>query len=51
MEKLNYCHKNPITRGIVKRPEEWAWSSYRYYEFGERFPLTMNWDGAWPIIW
>ena len=49
--KLDYCHKNPITRGLVERAEDWRWSSYRYYEFGDASVLAMDWDGRWPIIW
>ena len=50
-EKLDYCHKNPITRGLVDRAEDWHWSSYRYYELDDRSVLSMNWDGGWPIVW
>lgn len=50
-EKLNYCHKNPFTRGLVTDPADWKWSSYRYYELGDRSVLPMNWDGCWPIEW
>lgn len=34
-EKLDYMHANPVKRGLVKNPGEWAWSSYRYYGKGE----------------
>ncbi len=51
IEKLNYCHKNPITRGLVQRVEDWPWSSYRFHEFGDRMVLPMDWDGSWPIVW
>ncbi|MBN1347528.1 MAG: transposase [Phycisphaerae bacterium] len=51
IEKLDYCHKNPITRGLVDRAEDWAYSSYRYYEMDDRAMLTMDWDGGWPIVW
>ncbi|MCH7721580.1 MAG: transposase [Planctomycetes bacterium] len=50
-EKLDYCHKNPLTQGLVERPEEWRWSSYRYYETADRSLLAMDWDGQWPIVW
>ncbi|NOY88238.1 MAG: hypothetical protein GXO93_02455 [FCB group bacterium] len=30
-EKIVYCHKNPVTRGLVEKPEDWEWSSYRWY--------------------
>ena len=51
VEKLHYIHRNPVERGLVARPEDWAWSSYRYYEFGDESVLKMDWDGTWPIIW
>jgi putative transposase len=31
VEKLKYMHRNPVTRGLVGRPEEWRWSSYCDY--------------------
>jgi putative transposase len=34
-EKLGYIHLNPVRRGLVKSPEEWKWSSARYYYSGE----------------
>jgi putative transposase len=33
-EKLRYIHRNPVTRGLVSRPEDWPWSSYRHYATG-----------------
>ncbi len=51
LEKLDYCHKNPVTRGLVDHPEDWRWSSYRFYELDDRTVLPMDWDGRWPIIW
>ena len=30
-EKVNYCHNNPVKRGLVKQAEGWKWSSYQYY--------------------
>jgi putative transposase len=35
VEKLKYMHRNPVTRGLVTRPEEWKWSSFRHYLTGE----------------
>jgi REP-associated tyrosine transposase len=34
-EKLNYMHANPVTRRLVKHPEEWPWSSWSFYRKGE----------------
>ena len=31
VEKLKYIHRNPVTRGLVDKPEDWPWSSYRHY--------------------
>ncbi len=50
-EKVDYIHKNPLIRGLVPRPDEWRWSSYRFYALGDRSILPMDWDGAWPVIW
>jgi putative transposase len=34
IEKLRYIHRNPVKRGLVERPEEWEWSSFRHYATG-----------------
>jgi len=34
IEKLRYMHRNPVKRGLVDRPEDWAWSSFRHYVSG-----------------
>jgi putative transposase len=34
VEKLRYIHRNPVTRGLVKQPEDWRWSSIRHYLTG-----------------
>jgi len=30
-EKLCYLHRNPVKRGLVEKPEDWEWSSFRHY--------------------
>ena len=35
IEKLKYMHRNPVKRGLVEKPEDWAWSSFRHYSTGE----------------
>jgi len=35
VEKLRYIHRNPVERGLVTCPEDWAWSSFRHYLTGE----------------
>ena len=34
IEKLRYMHRNPVARGLVEKPEEWQWSSFRHYATG-----------------
>jgi putative transposase len=41
-EKLHYIHQNPVARGLVDKPEQWRWSSARYYLLGERGPVLVN---------
>ena len=33
--ELHYIHCNPVTRGLVNDPAQWAWSSYRHWQTGE----------------
>ena len=33
-KKLRYMHRNPVVRGLVAKPEDWAWSSFRHYATG-----------------
>ncbi len=35
VEKLRYIHRNPVKRGLVEKPEDWPWSSFRNYATGE----------------
>jgi len=42
VEKLRYMHRNPVQGGLVLKPEEWLWSSFRHYAYGERGPVLVN---------
>jgi putative transposase len=42
VEKLRYMHRNPVTRGLVARPEEWKWSSFRHYLKGEAGTVVIE---------
>lgn len=42
VEKLRYMHRNPVKRGLVESPEQWRWSSYRFYRLGETGPVRVN---------
>jgi putative transposase len=41
-EKLNYMHANPVKRGLVNHPRDWAWSSWAYYFGGEKPLLPVD---------
>ena len=44
-EKLDYMHRNPVKRGLVERPEDWLWSSYRHYATGA--PGVVEIESQW----
>ena len=44
-EKLRYIHRNPVERGLVDRPEDWPWSSFRHYMNGE--PGLVEIESEW----
>ena len=50
VEKLRYMHQNPVKAGVVKRPEEYEWSSYRAYAFGEEHPLVISCGMRWGMV-
>ncbi|MGA2423905.1 MAG: transposase [Terriglobales bacterium] len=59
VEKLRYIHRNPVKRGLVARPEEWRWSSFRHYAVGEAGVVEIEsqwtarkreWAGFFPTV-
>jgi putative transposase len=42
VEKLRYMHRNPVKRGLVGAPEQWRWSSYRFYLLEEAGLVKVN---------
>jgi len=42
IEKLRYIHRNPVTRGLVASPEQWPWSSFRWYLSQKPGPVRIN---------
>jgi putative transposase len=40
--KIEYCHYNPVLRGLVAEPGDWRWSSYRAYQGERDVPLPMD---------
>ena len=47
IEKLKYMHRNPVKRGLVDKPEDWVWSSFRRYVTGEEgvVEIESEWTG------
>jgi REP-associated tyrosine transposase len=48
IEKLRYIHRNPVKRGLVSEPDQWAWSSFRSYADGEPGVVRIN-SEEWPL--
>jgi putative transposase len=42
VEKLTYMHRNPVKRGLVAEPDQWIWSSFRSYLYGEPGRVRIN---------
>jgi putative transposase len=42
LEKLDYRHNNTVKTGLVRSPEQWPWSSYRYYYLNDLSLLSMD---------
>ncbi len=47
IEKLRYIHRNPVKRGLVESPNQWRWSSFRSYAYGEAGPVIVN---DWSVL-
>jgi hypothetical protein len=43
--RLRYMHRNPIKRGLVFKPEDWPWSSFRHYATG--FEGVVDIESEW----
>jgi putative transposase len=41
-EVIDYIHANPVRRGLVERPEDWPWSSARFWAGEHEVPLQMD---------
>ena len=42
IEKRRYIHRNPVTRGLVKSPAAWAWSSFQHWMTGAEGPVEVE---------
>jgi putative transposase len=45
VEKVRYIHRNPVTRGLVTRPEDYRWSSFNHYATGH--PGLIEIESEW----
>ncbi len=45
VEKLRYIHRNPVVRGLVEKPDDWRWSSFRHYLTGD--PGIVEIESHW----
>jgi len=41
-EVIRYIHRNPVARGLVAKPEDWPWSSFRHYASGVRDTVEIE---------
>jgi len=41
-EKIKYMHRNPVRKELVQVPEDWKWSSFRYYLNGDTDPISVD---------
>lgn len=42
LQKIRYCHRNPVVRGLVDGAEDYRWSSYGWYMGKRDVPLIMD---------
>ncbi len=47
IEKLRYIHRNAVKRGLVETPDQWRWSSFRSYAYGETGTVVVN---DWSVL-
>jgi putative transposase len=41
-QMIDYLHANPVRRGLVERPEDWPWSSARWFAGIRPVPIEMD---------
>ncbi len=47
IQKMRYIHRNPVERGLVEKPEDWEWSSYRHWLTGEAGLVEVESKWTW----
>ena len=48
VEKLRYMHRNPVVRGLVAKPQDWPWSTFRHYATG--LEGTVEIESQWTAM-
>ncbi|HVX10293.1 MAG TPA: hypothetical protein VHC22_03890, partial [Pirellulales bacterium] len=48
---LRYVERNPLRADLVKRAEQWPWSSLAWRVSGKRPPMLADWPIAYPTNW
>jgi putative transposase len=48
---LRYVERNPLRAGLVRRAEDWAWSSLGWRPAGRRPAMLSDWPVACPRNW
>lgn len=52
LSAVRYVHDNPVRRGLCEKPSDWAWSSARQWETGERgVPRVVRWSPNAGLRW
>jgi putative transposase len=46
-DMIHYVHWNPVRRGLVEKPEDWPWSSYRFYHEMPPFEFEVDRCQEW----
>lgn len=41
-DRINYCHKIPVTKGLALTMEDWKFSSYRWYKNMDEVKLEID---------
>lgn len=49
--EVRYIHRNPVKRGLVERPEDWKWSSARWWMGRRAGELECDPPPGDPRIW
>jgi len=42
IQKLDYMHRNPVDRKLVRHPKDWPWSSWSFWEKGEMGMIRID---------